>query len=389
MKTSDYFEPQFLQEIMQEQAAGSSIEVQKVSRFPVDNSASILSTLNAGNTGLEIGHFGLKVTYQKDSKIFTRKMVMKVKPNGEVTANMLNSLSMVCGDALNSVYEPFKNLTGFRNTHMRELEVYEKLPAPIQPEIFGLKADLENDIYIILMENLEEVELLNSVMQPDLWTPQYIEAALSQIAKWHAALLDKAGGIDQKYWKEDVPSKEYMLKLQPLWTALLEHASKNLPELYTPENKAILEEAIKNIPQYWTELEAMPKTLVHNDFNPRNVCFKAADSIPDLCLYDWELATYNVPQYDIAEFLSFVLTPENYEQRLEYLEFYRQELHGLTGTFDDKAQFKKGFAFAALDFGLHRLGMYVMAHTVGPYPFLPRVIHSYFDTLKQVRHLLP
>ena len=36
-------------------------------------------------------------------------------------------------------------------------------------------------------------------------------------------------------------------------------------------------------------------------------------------------------------------------------------------------------------FGLHRLGMYLMAHALSPYPYLPRVVASYFDTLAQLR----
>ena len=129
----------------------------------------------------------------------------------------------------------------------------------------------------------------------------------------------------------------------------------------------------------------MPKTLVHNDLNPRNTCFKLVEGAPVFCVYDWELATYHVPQYDVIELLCFVLDADRYHLRLIYLEFYRNALHELTGLCADKEVFSRGAELAAYDFGLHRLGMYMMAHSVSPYPFLPRVVNSYFDTLTQVR----
>lgn len=389
MKTSDYFTIGFVENLMQEQDPKSNISVSTIRQFPVDNSASILSTLNASTTGQEIGHFGLEVNFFRNEKPQKRKMVMKVKPHGKVTASMLTGLSEICGASLSNVYRKHESLTGFSNTHMRELEVYKKKPSPLQPEIFGMSVDRESEIFIILMEYLEDVELLNSVMNPEDWTREYIEGALLQIAQWHSSNMNLSNKLDMQYWNEDVPGKDYMVQLQPLWRSLLQQASTTLPELYTQENKAMLERAIEKVPDYWSEIQKMPKTLIHNDFNPRNICFKRKNGQPYLCLYDWELATFHVPQYDVVEFLSFVLTPENYKKRLDYVEFYRNEINQLTGEFSDVEEFKKGFAFAALDFGLHRLGMYVMAHSVSPYPFLPRVLHSYFDTLKQVKHLLP
>lgn len=389
MNTSDYFRVKFVEKLLQEHNQDSIIKVSTVKRFPVDNSASILSTLNAGSTGLEIGHFGLEVAYTENEKKHTRKMVMKVKPHGSVTSGMLNSLSEICGEELSRVYSQFQERTGFSNTHMRELEIYQKAPAAFQPEIFGLHVDAPNQIFLILMEYLEEVELLNAVMQPELWTPEHIRESLSKIAQWHASHLTTPETLDLKYWNEDVASKKYMENLQPLWTALLDHAVKVLPEVYTPQNSSLLYKAIEKIPVYWDALEKMPKTLVHNDFNPRNTCFKRGAAGLELCLYDWELATFHVPQYDVAEFLSFVLRPETYHKRREYLEFYRSELNKLTGKFEDKEEFEKGFFYASMDLGLHRFGMYTMAHSVSPYPFLPAVLNSYFDGLQEMKHLLP
>ncbi len=104
-----------------------------------------------------------------------------------------------------------------------------------------------------------------------------------------------------------------------------------------------------------------------------------------LVAYDWELATYHVPQYDVAKLLSFVLGPDRYHLRTGYFELYRQELHARTGRFADRAVFAEGTQLAILEFGLHRLGLYLMVHMLGPYPFLPRVVESLFAGLEEVK----
>ena len=51
----------------------------------------------------------------------------------------------------------------------------------------------------------------------------------------------------------------------------------------------------------WEEIDALPPTLVHNDFNPRNLAL--VDGGTRLVALDWELATVTVPQRDVAELL--------------------------------------------------------------------------------------
>ena len=127
--------------------------------------------------------------------------------------------------------------------------------------------------------------------------------------------------------------------------------------------------AIDSVPLIWAIFESAPHTLIHNDCNPRNICLRQpnssltspislpapqlthhhrgashttqashTDSIPfqdprTLCMYDWELATVGVPQYDLAEFLCFTLQPSTPPSVwLSLLEFYRQHLEHYSGV---------------------------------------------------------
>lgn len=385
MEINDYLRPAFLEQLMHAHQPSHQIRVQSVVPVPLDNSASILVSLTSGLTEKAIGHFGLTVTMEVDGVAQVQRMVLKVKPHGREISIMLASLAQACGGTLAKVYPTYAALTGFEHTHRREADMYQQHPNALTPKIWGLYANDAAEEYCVLMEYLEDVTLLNSVMAPAAWTDAHIRTALEQLAAWHAQHLVAQSPKQAGLW-DDLHSPAYMQQLSPLWDALLTNASR-FPELYPVSRVRELRQAIEQIPAYWALLETLPKTLIHNDFNPRNTCFKTVAGQLQLCAYDWELATYHVPQYDVVEFLSFVLDEERYSSRLGYLEHYRQALHDLTGDYADADEFRTGAGYAALDFGLHRLGMYLMAHSVSPYPFLPRVVNSYFDTLAQLQPL--
>lgn len=374
----------FIENLMNNFSPGQQIKVLEVERIPVDNSASILVALSSGQTERTIGHFGLRVTYKENDTVKSEKMVMKVKPPGAEVVKMLSGLASMCGGQLPSVYQSSEEETGFKFTHVKEQEVYQKLPASLTPKIYGVETDFANDDYVILMEHLEDSVLLNSVMAPEAFTDEYIKAALSQIALWHAKHYNKSLPLADSYWT-DKPSLEMMINLSSVFKSLLDNAALNFPDLYTPSRTKLLASAIARIPEYWKHLEHVPKALIHNDFNPRNVCFKNNGHGLALCLYDWELCTFHIPQYDIVEFLCFVLDKDRYNLRPYYMEHYRSEMEKHVPYFADAVRFQYESELAALDFGLHRLGMYMMAHTISPYPFLPRVVESYFDLLTNSR----
>ena len=50
-------------------------------------------------------------------------------------------------------------------------------------------------------------------------------------------------------------------------------------------------------------------------------------------MYDWELATVGVPQYDVVEFLCFTLQPSTPPATwLNLVDFYRQHLEYYSGV---------------------------------------------------------
>lgn len=117
----------------------------------------------------------------------------------------------------------------------------------------------------------------------------------------------------------------------------------------------IIRRAFELIPSLWSILEQAPRTLVHNDCNPRNICLRKPTSdtkslttasdkesckktgVPFsddrcLCMYDWELVYAGAPQHDVVEFLSFTLpSSATHSMRRELIEFYRHHLEYYSG----------------------------------------------------------
>lgn len=130
-------------------------------------------------------------------------------------------------------------------------------------------------------------------------------------------------------------------------------------------------------------MENLPRTLIHNDFNPRNICFRKRDNKLELCAYDWELATLHVPQHDLAELLTFVLTPEvSLEEVKYYIEFHRLALESEVGDRINPEQWLDGYKYSLYDLAVNRIPMYVMAHTFRHYSFMERVYKTLYHLIR-------
>ncbi|RZK46116.1 MAG: hypothetical protein EOO59_19825, partial [Hymenobacter sp.] len=321
--------PDFLQTLLRQHAPAQAAEVRAVRPWALDSSTSILSNLTAGRTAQPIGLFGLAVELRETGQPWrTERLVLKAKPHGRAICQMIAGLAQACGGAVAEVYPAFEHLTGFADTHRRELAVYAAPPcgaSALLPRVWATHADTATDSYLVVLEDLSERALLNSVLAPAQWTDAHLRAALRQLAAWHAGHLVPAGSAPPE------PPPATWPQLAPLWEALLDHAGRQFPGLYTVARRQFLGQAIREIPVNWASLSALPKTLIHNDLNPRNTCFRAgADGQPQLVAYDWELATYHLPQYDAVELLCFVLGPDRYHLRAGYFAYYRQHLHAHT-----------------------------------------------------------
>lgn len=343
--------------------------------------SSIITELTARKVSKLIGHFPFRVTYARGEKVEQVEVVAKVKPIDEEVVLMTNNLASMCGPRLAHAFSHFKMQTDFVGCDARELAVYaQDDPRFVRhaPRVYGIARDDAREVFIAVLERLgADVVLMDSADDVSGWQQPQIEAAIRGIAEVHAIWYGREDELLQQPWIGFVHDAETMTQMTELWDALAVHAGEEFPEWVRPEEVAAWRELVRQIPQWYAELMRQPRTLIHNDFNPRNVCLrKTADGLR-LCAYDWELATVGAPQHDLAEFLAFVL-PSDVEPGVvdHYVGMHREALQRATGRIVDAAQWRRGYALALMDFFVNRVGLYMMAHTFRHYGFMERTFRT-------------
>ncbi|HNG47610.1 MAG TPA: phosphotransferase, partial [Agitococcus sp.] len=252
------------------------------------------------------------------------------------------------------------------------------------PKVYGIIEDAEREAYVIVEEHLENVELLDSADDTREWSKQHIEAAIKGIAQVHSIWYGREQELLQQPWMIDYPTAQGMEEKLRLWELLGVHSREEFPEWFSEEDLENFRVIVHDIKNWWSAIESMPRTLIHNDFNPRNITFRRdANDELRLCAYDWELATLHLPQHDLAELLGFTLFDPIQKPEVDYyLNLHRQELEKHSGQKIDPQQWRQGYVLALMDLLVNRLPMYMMAHTFRHYEFMERVYRAFRNLLE-------
>ena len=156
------------------------------------------------------------------------------------------------------------------------------------------------------------------------------------------------------------------------------HARQRLVTWAGESMTPIQDRLLESVGDWWTAIDEGPRTLIHNDFNPRNICLRNERGELRLLAYDWELATIGAPQHDLAELLCFVLTERASRHDVyAWIERHRVLLETETGAAIDRRAWINGFRASLYDLMLNRLPMYCLIDRVRPQRFLPRVVRTW------------
>jgi hypothetical protein len=382
--------PIFFQSVMREALDESKLLCDAVEPIHLEKKgSSIITELSAQNIRKLLGHFCLRVTYRKDSGASPEKadLMAKVKPLDKEIIHLANRMATMCGDRLAAAYKKFQKYNMLTGCHIREMALYSEKDSRFTrhvPKVYGLYRNDKREAYVLVLERLtdESMLLLDSVDEVPAWEKEHIEIALKDVAEIHAIWYGREEELVRKPWLSPVLTTERMEEMAELWDILGVHASEEFPEWMTQEDLALHRRLIHDLPDWYPHFDGLPKTLIHNDFNPRNLCLRKGTDGLRLCLYDWELATLHAPQHDLAEFLCFVLTPEATAEEVQhFLEFHRLALEEAVGRSIDPEAWRLGFHASLYDLAINRFAQYIMAHTFRHYDFMERIIRT-------MRHLI-
>ena len=359
--------------------AGSQTDVDVVEAAVRDGGAesAVLSDLasTVANQKL-VGITPMRLTLRDGDASHPLDVVVKSKALDRELILATNRVASLCGGRFAEEYSHWRDWTGFKGTHVRELGLYRCAPPELRavmPAVYGIHDDASREAHILVMEDLsDDVDLKDTANDVRGWKPEHIETALTGIAGVHAAWLGREEEVLALDWIGPVMDARRMTEMRDLWMTMAEHNAAEFPQWVDELTLARIRHAVASVPEWWAELEAMPRTLVHNDFNPRNIALRKGDG--RLVAYDWELATLHVPQRDLAELLAFVLWRDvDAVTVTHHVEVHRRALERASGIALEPELWRRGYRLALWDFAMTRLGLYMVSHTQRELGFLDRV----------------
>lgn len=352
-------------------AKGMNLFHPQITSFKFRNDSNlengILMDLTSRVSKKIIGFIEVDLTLADESLI---PVLMKSKALGTEVIDGLRFMASNLNVQLSDTLFEHRQYLEYANCEQKEIQVYHaltNLTNPSIPSFYGAKIDEQAEIYLLFMERLDAGNMLlfNSENHPDKWTEQLKMNAIQAIHDIHTTFVNDAA-------KGNVPSVVVFdpSKALELYRQFNRLNAKDYEWLNMEDSFQYLDSVLDQ----WTEEMPVKKsklTLVHNDFNPRNVGVRLDGR---LCIYDWELASYNIPQRDVFEFLAFTLVEDFTSSELESV--LKQHFHMMKEWNDTTYSYQDyldDFKIAGDEFLLTRVSFYLAGSTLVHYPFINRV----------------
>lgn len=354
------------------------LRITNVELFPMDGEDSIVAELTSWKCGSRSGLRRARLTTESRNGCTSAIDVMlKSKALDTDAIEVGEQVARLCGRQLGDAYAAWRDHIGLTRGHLRELAIYETddqrfllhVPTPL-----AVLRDDDRGEWLMALEYVSDAQVANAWDRA--WSHSEIDAALRGLAVLHGVWRDRLETLVSQSWLAPRRSSVQMAEMLPLWSALAANARPVFMSWAGPALVKAHESLLCGIDHWWKPLGNNLQTLIHNDFNPRNIMLRGHPL--RLCAYDWELATIGAPQRDLAEFLCFTLAPEtSADEAPAWLERYLGLLEEQTGLTIDPNEWEAGFRAALCDFLIDRLAMYAMVHRFRPQLFLPRVVRTW------------
>jgi hydroxymethylglutaryl-CoA reductase (NADPH) len=367
------------------QLLNAPIQVEDIALTPFTTDGSIiaeLTTHRAGATGLFDAR--VSVATAAGSRCDLRVFV-KAKSEDACTIDVAEALGALASPTLGETVKRFRVDLGLTRSHLRELAVYALENDALRrhmPRALLIERDDARDRWLLGLEWIDDAILMNAT-DASQWSSDAIDAAVTGLAQIHSAFFGRVAGLAEQPWLAPRRDRAKRVEMTPLWAALASHAHDHSAAWSDARVRRIHQRLVGDVGSWAHALDGATHTLIHNDFNPRNIAIRAGSGALQLCAFDWELAAIGAPQRDLAELLCFVLPPNaSLATIAHWIDRHRVELAKHTATEISRSDWETGFSAALCDFLVDRLAMYAMVDRVRPQRFVPRVVRSWLNIFR-------
>ncbi|HSD68207.1 MAG TPA: phosphotransferase, partial [Woeseiaceae bacterium] len=381
-----------VEELMGPWLESRNLLIREVSEIAIPAHNGIFNEVAAARAGGTVGmhRYRLALRDRVRGREQALDILVKTKPSDTVMQDLMVEVAALCHPELGAQCESFREDLGLTGCHERELALYETTDPVLRrymPLIFGTSRSAEQDTWSIAMQYLQEAETVD--LRTAHWSGQQLNAVLHGLAEVHAVNYCRANELARSPWLGKLPGAARTEEMSPFWIALADHSAPYFDQWLDQSLRPLQRSLIASVGSWWAEMRAMPQTLVHNDCNPRNLVIRNGSDGLVPVFFDWELATIDVPQRDVAEILCFMLPPGSGAAEITgWIEAHRRGLGEASETSIGAGEYVRGFRLALCHLLIHRLPLYTLMHRIRPQAFLPRVMRNW-HTLYRLSGALP
>jgi hydroxymethylglutaryl-CoA reductase (NADPH) len=305
------------------------------------------------------------LAYEVETQTKIKKTFLKLKASDREVIHGCARIVESINPGLAELLVKNRKWLPFYESHLREIEVLSKPDTSIQaiaPKFYGSFIDEKKEVFILIQELLENnIGISDLNLSKDL--SQIDEhSILNGILSVHADYFNdnnKVRGLSSKVIK--YCDLDFLDEQEEMWFGMSMLIPVGLREKYTFVNR-FLNDGLDNFAQLLVDLDTQNKSLIHFDFNPRNVAFDAVSK--KFYIFDWEFAAWGPPQRDLMEWIVFTSTSSNVIERLcDIQEFSLQKLSASVEI--NLEQWQKGFKDCYTEFLVRRLPFYIVLGSLG------------------------
>lgn len=200
-------------------------------------------------------------------------VVIKSKPIDTALIELTNIMAQLQGGEFAEEYDLVKDLTGFRNSHIREIELAELAwqsggaMARISTKVYNVLRNDYLQLYALCLEYLDPsqgtITHMNSTdVALKTWSPADIHLVLRDLASLHAQFLGQESKLLGMTFLEN-PTRSMMKVLRPAYEAMVRTNHRNEPELFSELLTQSMLDYLAHSDKYWATIESHPRTLVN------------------------------------------------------------------------------------------------------------------------------
>lgn len=342
-------------------------------------SGELTGWLAGGDCGVTLGRLHLEHGALPDGRDL---VCAKVKARDDEALAVGEAVAWTCNRSLGEAFARFGTSTELAGSRLRELGVYQLRDPRLErhrPAVYGLLRDDGASRWLLALEHLAPSCVRLDTADDDVpWTTAEIEAVLRGVASVHAVGWGRAELLRHEEWLGQVQTAASMQAMGPLLETMADHLATVAERFGLPPLRRLQRRVLDELPRWRDELERLPQTLIHNDFNPRNLALRRTDQGLLLCAFDWEVATLGVPQHDVMEFLCFALGEHaTLDEVRRWLELHRVALEQAGACAVDDRDVETAARLSLRQLLVNRWPVYAMVHSVREQRFLPRVLRTW------------